>query len=152
MMEWLAENLWVAWLVLATLLAVAEMLTLDFTLLMLAAGALAGGLVALAFPGVLWLQILMAVVVAVSMLGLARPTLLRKIRALPGYRSSVDKMVGSPGVALTPITADGGEVKVAGEVWSAHSLEGSIEAGTEIEVYRIDGAIAIVYPRHLALP
>ncbi len=86
------------------------------------------------------------------MLGLLRPTLLRKIRALPGYRSSVDKMVGSPGVALTPITADGGEVKVAGEVWSAHSLEGSIEAGTEIEVYRIDGAIAIVYPRHLALP
>lgn len=152
MMEWLAENLWVAWLVLATLLAVAEMLTLDFTLLMLAAGALAGGLVALAFPGVLWLQILMAVVVAVSMLGLARPTLLRKIRAMPGYRSSVDKMIGSPGLALTSITADGGEVKVAGEVWSAHSLEGSIDAGTEIEVYRIDGAIAIVYPRHQALP
>jgi membrane protein implicated in regulation of membrane protease activity len=152
MMEWLAENLWVAWLVLATLLAVAEMLTLDFTLLMLAAGALAGGLVALAFPGVLWLQILMAVVVAVSMLGLARPTLLRKIRAMPGYRSSVDKMIGSPGLALTTITADGGEVKVAGEVWSAHSLEGSIDEGTEIEVYRIDGAIAIVYPRHQALP
>jgi len=152
MMEWVSAHLWAAWMILATLLAVAEMLTLDFTLLMLAAGALAGGLVALAFPGLLWLQILMAVVVAVSMLGLARPTLLRKIRAMPGYRSSVDKMVGSPGLALTPITADGGEVKVAGEVWSAHSLEGSIDAGTEIEVYRIDGAIAIVYPRHLALP
>ena len=151
-MEWVAEHLWAAWLILATLLAVAEMLTLDFTLLMLAAGAVAGGLIALAFPGLVWLQILMAVVVAVAMLGLARPTLLRKIRAMPGYRSSVDKMVGSPGLALTAITADGGEVKVAGEVWSAHSLEGSIDAGTEIEVYRIDGAIAIVYPRHLALP
>lgn len=151
-MEWVAEHLWAAWLILATLLAVAEMLTLDFTLLMLAAGAIAGGLIALAFPGLVWLQILMAVVVAVAMLGLARPTLLRKIRAMPGYRSSVDKMVGSPGLALTAITADGGEVKVAGEVWSAHSLEGSIDAGTEVEVYRIDGAIAIVYPRHLALP
>lgn len=152
MMQWVAEHLWVAWLTLAALLGVAEMLTLDFTLLMLATGAFAGGLVALAFPGLLWLQILLAVVVAVSMLGLLRPTLLRKIRSLPGYRSSVDKMVGSPGVALTQITADGGEVKVAGEVWSAHSLEGSIEAGTEVEVYRIDGPIAIVYPRHLALP
>ena len=152
MMQWLAENLWVAWLTAAALLAVAEMLTLDFTLLMLAAGALAGGVVALAFPGLLWLQVLVGVVVAVAMLATLRPTLLRKIRALPGYRSSVDKMVGSPGVALTAITADGGEVKVAGEVWSAHSLEGSIVAGTEIEVYRIDGAIAIVYPRHLALP
>ena len=151
-MQWVAEHLWVAWMTLATLLAVAEMLTLDFTLLMLAAGALAGGVVALAFPGLLWLQVLVGVVVAVAMLATLRPTLLRKIPALPGYRSSVDKMVGSPGVALTAITADGGEVKVAGEVWSAHSLEGSIDAGTEIEVYRIDGAIAIVYPRHLALP
>lgn len=152
MLQWLAEHLWATWLTLAALLAVAEMLTLDFTLLMLAVGALAGGLVALAFPGALWLQIVAAVVVAVAMLALLRPTLLAKIRSLPGYRSSVDKMVGSPGVALTPITAEGGEVKVAGEVWSAHSLEGKIEAGTEVEVYRIDGPIAIVYPRHLALP
>jgi membrane protein implicated in regulation of membrane protease activity len=151
-MEWLAQHLWVMWVGLAALLGMAELLTLDFTLLMLASGALAGGLVALAFPGLLWLQIAVAVVVAVAMLGLLRPTLLKRIRELPGYRSSVDKMVGSPGVALTEITSGAGEVKVAGEVWSAHSLEGTIAAGTEVEVYRIDGAIAIVYPRNLALP
>jgi membrane protein implicated in regulation of membrane protease activity len=151
-MQWLAEHGWVVWMSLAALLGVAELLTLDFTPLMLAAGALAGGLVAVFLPGMLWLQIAAAVVVAVAMLGLLRPTLLRKVRALPGYRSSVDKMIGSPGVALTEITAGAGEVKVSGEVWSAHSVEGTIPAGTEIEVYRIDGAIAIVYPRHLALP
>jgi len=139
-------------MVLAALLAMAEMLTLDFTLLMLAVGALAGGLVALAFPGLIWVQFLVAVVVAVAMLGLLRPTLLRKLRDLPGYRSSIDKMVGSSGVALTEITASAGEVKVAGEVWTAHSLEGTIAAGTEIEIYRVDGATVIVYPRHLALP
>ncbi len=61
-------------------------------------------------------------------------------------------MVGSPGVALTEITASGGEVKIAGEVWSAHSLEGVIAAGTRVEVYQVDGATAIVYPRNLALP
>jgi membrane protein implicated in regulation of membrane protease activity len=27
-----------------------------------------------------------------------------------------------------------------------------IEQGTEIEVYEIDGAIAVVYPKHGALP
>lgn len=151
-MQWLAEHVWVVWMSLAAMLGVAELLTLDFTLLMLASGALAGGLVAVFLPGLLWLQIAAAVVVAVAMLGLLRPTLLRKVRALPGYRSSVDKMIGSPGVALTEITAGAGEVKVAGEVWSAHSVEGTIPAGTEIEVYRIDGAIAIVYPRNLALP
>lgn len=152
MAEWLAQHAWVAWLSLAALLAVTEMLTLDFTLLMLAAGALAGGLVALAFPGVWWVQIIVAVVVAVAMLGLLRPTLLQKVRALPGYRSSVDKMVGSSGVALTEITTGGGEVKVAGEVWSARSVDGVISAGTEVEVYQIDGVVAVVYPRNLALP
>ncbi len=152
MLEWLGENAWVAWMVLAALLAVTEMLTLDLTLLMLAAGAVAGGITALVFPGLLWLQIVVAVVVAVAMLGLLRPTLLRRLRDIPGYRSSVAKMVGSPGVALTEITASGGEVKIAGEVWSAHSLEGVIAAGTPIEVYQVDGATAIVYPRNLALP
>ena len=152
MAEWLAQHAWVAWLSLAALLAVTEMLTLDFTLLMLAAGALAGGLAALAFPGVWWLQIIIAVVVAVAMLGLLRPTLLQKVRALPGYRSSVDKMVGSAGVALTEITTGGGEVKVAGEIWTARSVDGVISAGTEVEVYQIDGVVAVVYPRNLALP
>ena len=140
------------WISLAAVLGVAELLTLDFTLLMLASGAVAGGLVALAFPGLLWAQIAAAVVVAIAMLALLRPTLLRKVRALPGYRSSVDKMVGSPGIALTEVTAGAGEVKVAGEVWTARSVEGTIPAGTEVEVYRVDGAIALVYPRNLALP
>ncbi|MCA0295995.1 MAG: NfeD family protein [Actinobacteria bacterium] len=151
-MEWMSQHLWVVWISLAAILGVAELLTLDFTLLMLASGALAGGLVALAFPGLLWVQIAVALLVAVAMLALLRPTLLRKVRALPGYRSSVDKMIGSSGIALTEITSGAGEVKVGGEVWSAHSVEGTIEAGTEIEVYRIDGAIAVVYPRNLALP
>ncbi|HQZ00185.1 MAG TPA: NfeD family protein [Propionicimonas sp.] len=152
MAEWLAEHAWAAWMVLAALLAMAELLTLDFTLLMLAAGVLAGGVVALVFPGLIWLQFVVALLVAVALLGLLRPTLLRRLRALPGYRSSIDKMVGSAGIALTEVTPSAGEVKVAGEVWTAHSLEGTIAAGTEIEIYRVDGATAIVYPRHLALP
>ncbi len=41
---------------------------------------------------------------------------------------------------------------MAGEVWSARAVEGSIPAGIEIEVYQIDGAVAVVYPRHDALP
>ena len=152
MAEWLAEHAWAAWMVLAALLAMAELLTLDFTLLMLAAGVLAGGVVALVFPGLIWLQFVVALLVAVALLGLLRPTLLRRLRALPGDRSSIDKMVGSAGIALTEVTPSAGEVKVAGEVWTAHSLEGTIAAGTEIEIYRVDGATAIVYPRHLALP
>jgi membrane protein implicated in regulation of membrane protease activity len=151
-MEWLAANGWVIWLIAAGLLALAETLTGDFTLLMLAGGALIGAGIAAFVPGLLWLQIVLALVAAVALLLLLRPTLLERVRSLPGYRSSLDKMIGSPGTAISEVTAAGGEVKVAGEVWSARAVEGSIPAGTEIEVYQIDGAVAVVYPRHQALP
>ena len=42
MLEWFQENPWALWLTLAAGLAIAEMLTLDLTLLMLAVGALVG--------------------------------------------------------------------------------------------------------------
>lgn len=151
-MQWLAENAWVAWLVLAGGLAIAETLTLDFTLLMLASGALAGALTSVFAPGVFWLQVVVALVVAVVMLFVLRPTLLAKIRSDPGYRSSLDKMIGAAGTAVSEITIGGGEIKVAGETWTARAVEGAIPAGTEIEVYQIDGAVAVVYPRHQPLP
>ena len=61
--DWLGANLWSLWGITALGLAAAELFTLDLTLLMLASGALAGGVVALVFPGLFWLQIVVAVVV-----------------------------------------------------------------------------------------
>jgi membrane protein implicated in regulation of membrane protease activity len=151
-MQWFAENVWVVWLVLAGVLAITETLTLDLTLLMLASGALSGALVAVFVPGALWLQIAVALVVAVAMLMLLRPTLLARVRSAPGYRSSIDKMIGATGTAICDVTAGAGEIKVAGETWSARAMEGTIPAGTEIEVYQIDGPVAVVYPRHKPLP
>lgn len=151
-MQWLADNLWALWLVTAGVLAVTETLTLDFTLLMLASGALAGAATAFFFPGLLWLQIAVAIVVAVAMLFLLRPTLLARVRSAPGYRSSLDKMIGSAGTATSEITTAGGEAKINGEAWSARAVDGVIAAGTEIEVYQVDGATAVVYPRGHALP
>ncbi len=151
-MEWLAANIWVVWLVVAGILAVTETATLDFTLLMLASGALAGAVTGYVAPGMIWLQIAVALAVAVAMLALLRPTLLAKIRSDPGYQSSLDKMVGSTGIAVSEVTTTGGEVKVSGESWTARAVEGRIPAGTEIEVYQIDGAVAVVYPRHEELP
>ena len=151
-MEWLASNPWVVWLIGAGLLAVAESLTGDFTLLMLAGGCLIGAGVAAFVPGLFWLQVVLALAAAVALLLLLRPTLLERVRSLPGYRSSLDKMVGSAGTAISEVTAAGGQVKVSGEVWSARAVEGTIAAGTEVEVYQIDGAVAVVYPRHQVLP
>lgn len=152
--DWLGEHAWAIWLSLAALLAVAEILSFDLVLIMLAVGALAGAGVAVVAPDLWWLQVLVAAGVSVGTLLLLRPTLLAKVRSLPGYRSSTDTMVGSSGTAVSEITHDGGEIKVAGLSWTARTMHpGSvIDAGTEIEVYEIDGAIAVVYPKHGELP
>lgn len=152
--DWLGDHAWAIWLSLAFLLGVAEILSLDLVLIMLAAGALAGAGVAVIAPDLWWLQILVAAGVSVATLATLRPTLLAKVRNMPGYRSSTAKMVGSSGLALSQIDKSGGEIKVDGQSWSArpYSSDIIIEQGTEIEVYEIDGAIAVVYPKHGEMP
>ena len=114
--DWLQANWWAVWLLLAGGLAVSELLTLDLTLLMLAAGALAGGVTALFLPGLIWVQVLVAVVVAVLMLGVLRPPMLKRLHKGPGYVSSVGKLVGSSGRAVGGFPAvDGNELHVLPE-------------------------------------
>jgi membrane protein implicated in regulation of membrane protease activity len=152
--DWLGDHGWAIWLSLAILLAVAEIMSLDLVLIMLAAGALAGAVTAALAPGLWWLQVLVAMAVSVGSLLLLRPTLMKKVRNMPGYRSSAAKMVGSSGFAVDEITRSGGEIKVDGQSWSARAYDSDmvIAKGTEIEVYEIEGAIAVVYPKHQPLP
>lgn len=154
MTDWLGDNAWAIWLSLGFLLAVAEILSLDLVLIMLAAGALAAAGVAVLAPDLWWLQLLTAGAVSVGMLALLRPTLMARVRAMPGYRSSTAKMVGSSGVAVSEVSRRGGEIKIDGQSWTARAYDSDmvIDPGTEIEVYEVDGAIAVVYPKHGALP
>ncbi|MFT3889591.1 MAG: NfeD family protein [Arachnia sp.] len=151
--EWLTAHLWAGWGLLAVGLAAAELFTLDMTLLMLAAGALAGGLVALVFPALVWLQVAIALATAVATLFLLRPTLLERVRRAPGYRSSLDTLIGASCVATTAITATTGEVKVEGQVWEARSYDSSVEiaAGENVEVLGLDGITLLVYPANRPL-
>lgn len=145
---WLTAHAWAFWGVVAMGLAAAELLTLDLTLLMLAAGAAAGGATALVFPTLWWLQVVVAVLVAVLTLAVLRPTLLAKVRDAPGYRSSLESLVGSSGVATAQVTGSAGEVKVQGQVWDARAFDPQMvmAPGQDVEVYGLDGITLIVYP------
>lgn len=145
---WFATHAWAFWGVVALGLAAAELLTLDLTLLMLAVGAAAGAGTAVLFPGVWWLQVVVAVVVAILTLLVLRPTLLNKVRNAPGYRSSLESLVGSSGVATAQVTGYAGEVKVQGQVWDARAFDPTmtVELGQDVEVYGLDGITLIVYP------
>ena len=66
---------WIGWLVLILLFLVIEMLTLDFTFLMLSIGGLAG-LGTDLLGGPIWLQVVVAAVAAAVLILVLRPPLL----------------------------------------------------------------------------
>jgi membrane protein implicated in regulation of membrane protease activity len=61
-------------------------------------------------------------------------------------RTGTAALVGSRAVVLEQVDADGGQVKLGGEVWSARAYDEDdvIEPGARVEVMRIDGATALV--------
>ena len=140
------DSVW--WFVGAALLGIAELFTLDLTLLMLAGGALAGGAVMLAGGSVLLAAIVALVVAALLLLAL-RPWLLRSLRkrGVPLVETNAAAIVGATGIALDDVTAKGGRVKLRGEVWTARTAGGDdIAEGAKVVVKKIDGATAVVAP------
>ena len=149
MMDWLRDNLWAAWFGLAALLGLAELASLDFTLLMLAAGALVAGGVAIVVPGMLWLQIVIGLIASAAMLVAIRPLLQRKMHHHGELKTGIAHVVGRSGVVVKEISPDGGgSIKLAGELWTARPFDGTstIAPGSRVEVMEIDGATAVVYP------
>jgi membrane protein implicated in regulation of membrane protease activity len=141
---------WVAWLGMAVVLGLVEVTTLDLTFLMIAAGALAGaGAAGVGLPFAL--QVVVAIVVAIGMLGVVRPVALRHLRTPAAIRTGTAALIGSGAVAIERVDAHGGQVKLKGEVWSARTYDPStvIEAGRNVEVVQIDGATAVVYESEL---
>ena len=118
-MDWLGDNMWAAWLGAAALLSIAEMLSLDLVLIMLAVGAIAGMVLALVGAPVA-VQVLAAAGVSIAMLGVVRPALAKRLHGGPELNLGHGKLVGQRGVVTQEITEnDHGRIKLAGEIWSA---------------------------------
>ncbi|MEU1970304.1 NfeD family protein [Microbacterium sp. NPDC019599] len=139
---------WIGWLVLILLFLVIEMLTLDFTFLMLGIGGVAG-LASDLLGAPLWLQVVIAAVVAALLLLVLRPPLLRRLRrGEDPTPSNVDALIGLSGRVLSTVSNDGGQVKLSnGDIWTARAeASAAIEPGAPVRVSRIDGATAYVRP------
>ncbi|MCP2636986.1 NfeD family protein [Microbacterium sp. HD4P20] len=136
---------WIGWLVLILAFLVIEMLTLDFTFLMLSIGGLAGlGADLLGAP--LWLQVIVAAGVAAVLVLFLRPPLLRRLRrGEDPALSNVDALVGLAGTVVSTVSGHSGQVKLSnGDLWTARAESGELDPGTPVRVSRIDGATAFV--------
>ncbi|GEP32480.1 membrane protein [Nocardioides szechwanensis] len=147
-MDWLADNLWQTWLGVAIVLGVAEMFSLDLVLIMVAAGAVAGMIVALV-GAPFAIQALVAAGASVAMLALVRPQLARRFHGGPELSLGHGKLVGQRAVVTETITGlDVGRIRLAGEIWSAAPYDEhlTITPGQTVEVLAIKGATAYVHP------
>jgi membrane protein implicated in regulation of membrane protease activity len=137
---------WLIWLGVALAAGVGEVLTVDFILLMIGGGALGAALSAglgVPFP----VQVVVFAVATIVLLVTARPPLKHWAARTPVHITNTGALVGRDAVVLTPVSGTTGEVKLAGEVWTARSGEAyPLEPGSAVVVVRIEGATAIVAP------
>jgi membrane protein implicated in regulation of membrane protease activity len=134
------------WLIVGVLLIAAEALTADLTLAMLGVAALATAGTA-ALGGSVPVQVAVFGVVAVGLVTLARPVLRKRLHTGHQIKTNVAALVGTKAVVVTTVDAHRGQVKLAGEVWSARSYDETqvFEPGRSVTVMDISGATALVW-------
>lgn len=135
----------VLWFAAGALLAAAEVLVGDFTLLMLSGGAFAAAVAAwLGAP--IWATGLVFGLVSVGLLLVVRPLLRRALLRRPGLRTNADALVGRRAVVVQQVDDHGGQVRLEGDVWSARptSEQEVLAVGEDVHVTAIDGAVAVV--------
>ncbi|OAK54880.1 NfeD family protein [Rhodococcoides kyotonense] len=137
----------IIWLIAGVVLAAAEALTGDFFLLMLAGGALATAGVSAVTDFPVWAGALVFGVVSLALVLGVRPILLRKFAKPPLLPTNAAALTGKSALVLEQVSAHEGQIKLAGEVWTARPLDETevYAPGTTVTVMEIDGATAVVW-------
>ncbi|WP_221355100.1 NfeD family protein [Streptomyces beigongshangae] len=136
---------WVWWLIGAAGLGIPLVVTAMPEFGMLAAGAVAGAVTAGVGGGVV-LQVVVFAVVSVALIAVVRPVAARHRARGPQLATGIDALKGRQAVVLERVDGSGGRIKLAGETWSARSLDTdrTYEAGQVVDVVDIEGATAII--------
>ena len=139
---------WIVWLIVAAVLGVAELLTTTLALGLIAVAAVVAAVVGM-FHLALPLQLVAFVVAAAAGLGVVRPIAIRHIKQPPPLRTGTAALVGRSAIVLEEVTEHSGRIRIGGEEWSSRPYDESlvIPVGTKVDVVKIDGATALVYPR-----
>ncbi len=112
-----------------------------------AVGALAAGIAAL-LGAQLWLQVTVFLVLSCGLLVATLP-LVKKYLKPKIVKTNVDAIIGSQGYVTETVDniSATGQVKLGGMHWTARSADGHIiEAGTLVQVEKIEGVKAYVSP------
>ena len=133
------------WVLLAVILAVGEVMSLSLFLAPFAIGALAGAVAELAGASAA-VAVIVFLVSSGLLFGLVRPIARRHMRTPAQLRTGTAALVGKTALVTQRVDADGGAVKLEGEVWTARPYvpDDVIESGSRVHVVEIQGATALV--------
>ena len=133
------------WVLLAVILAVGEVMSLSLFLAPFAIGALAGAVAELAGASAA-VAIIVFLVSSGLLFGFVRPIARRHMRTPAQLRTGTAALVGKTALVTQRVDADGGAVKLEGEVWTARPYvpDDVIESGSRVHVVEIQGATALV--------
>lgn len=134
----------VLWLLVGLMLIGAELATGTFVLVMLGGGALAAALAAAVLPLPMLADVGVFAVVSAALLMGARPALQRRMHV--ELEEAQHGPIGASGLVVQRVDRDGGQIKVAGELWSACALEHNrvFEPGERVTVMQLSGVTAVV--------
>lgn len=135
--------MWI-WLAVGGVLLLTEALTANLLFASLGISALAAALAAGIGADVVTQGIIFGVASAISLVML-RPIALRHMKKRsPKAATNTEALIGTSALTLTEVTERGGQVKLAGEVWSARTESGVLAKDSDVKVVAIRGATAIV--------
>jgi membrane protein implicated in regulation of membrane protease activity len=136
---------WLIWIGVALVAGLLEVTSLEFVLAMFAGGGLVAALCAVVGVPVEG-QVIAFAVASGALLLLARPPLLRWSRRTAGAVTGIAALVGRRAEVVVEVDRISGQVKLAGEIWSARTDAAGVvlPRGMQAYVQRIDGATAVV--------
>ena len=139
---------WLLWVVAAVALTLGEIATPGlFFLGPIALAACASAIVAAARRR-LGDRAVVFVAGSAASLGLLRPIARRHLRMPLAIRTGTrERSSERRRLVVERVDADGGRVKIGGEIWSARAFDAAqvLEPGLQVEVAEIEGATALVY-------
>lgn len=146
MMDYLAQNLWQLWAVVAVICLIMELTAGDFFIICFSIGAFFAAIVA-ALGGGIYLQLVAFAMFTLISLFWVRPFAKRYLHKGEDTRvSNADALMGRQGRVVEAVKADGfGRVQIDGDIWKAVTNEAQdISAGTNVRVVGRESTIITV--------
>ena len=140
--------MWQIWLIIAGVCLIVEIMTTGFLVFWFAIGALLAMVTSIFIDNII-IQTAIFVISSGLLIFATKPFVEKFVQNKNSISTNVYSIVGKTGIVIQDIDSINGtgQIKVAGEVWSAIGLDQTnIQKGTEVKIDEIKGVKLVVSP------